>query len=135
MSIVKEPNERKELKRFGIILGFILLAIGLIQTLTGNSFSRYFLVSGAMIVFWGIYFQSVLRPVYKIWMKIGFVLGWITSRIILIILFYLIITPIGIIGRVFGKQFIITRPDRKRHSYWHKRETGTQSRESLEKQF
>jgi hypothetical protein len=46
---------------------------------------------------------SSLRPVHQIWMFIGHILGWVNTRIILAIGFYGIVTPVGLIMRIFGK--------------------------------
>jgi hypothetical protein len=55
-------------------------------------------------------------------MKFAFVLGWINTRILLGIFFYLILTPIGLIMRISGKDLIDQKIDKGAKSYWKKRE-------------
>ena len=57
---------------------------------------------GAVLVSLGLLLPAVLAPVFKVWMKVGHILGWINTRIILGILFYGLITPMGVVMRLFG---------------------------------
>lgn len=51
----------------------------------------------------GVILPQALAPVHKVWMQIGHVLGWVNTRILLGVVFYGLITPIGIIFRLMGK--------------------------------
>ena len=59
-------------------------------------------------------------------------LGWIMTRVILIIIFYLIVTPIGLIARLFGKQFLDLSLNENVNSFWNKR---AETVNDMEKQF
>ena len=64
-----------------------------------------------MLLLGGLLNPKALERVYAVWMGIAFALGWVVSRAILILLFYFVITPIGIVARLSGKKFIdITFP-------------------------
>lgn len=63
---------------------------------------------------------NILKPVYIFWMRLAFVLGWINTRIILFIIFYLIFTPIGIVLRIFGIDLLDRKIERDKESYWKK---------------
>ncbi len=78
-------------------------------------------------------FPLVLRPVYKGWMKVGLVLGWVNTRIILGILFYLLIFPIGLMLRLAGKDPLARKFDETARSYRKKSEDI--DRDRLEKPF
>jgi hypothetical protein len=58
--------------------------------------------------------------VYIFWMRLAFILGWINTRIILFIIFYLIFTPIGIVLRIFGIDLLDRKIERDKESYWKK---------------
>jgi len=60
---------------------------------------------------------SVLRPVYTTWMKIGHAIGWVNTRIILGVLFYILVLPMGIIMRLFGKDPMVRKMDKSASSY------------------
>ncbi|MFN0157105.1 MAG: SxtJ family membrane protein, partial [Bacteroidota bacterium] len=77
--------------------------------------SGFFLVTGLFI-------HPILRPIYIGWMKFAFVLGWINTRILLGVFFYLIITPTGLLMRLFGKDFLSEKLNKNVRTYWIKRE-------------
>ena len=79
------------------------------------------IISGSFFVL-GAVAPAILKPVYVAWMKLAVVLSWINTRIILLILFYLILTPIGLIMRLFGKDVLDFKIKKNRDSYWQKKE-------------
>ena len=74
-----------------------------------------------------------MEKVYAVWMGIAFALGWVVSRAILILLFYFIITPIGMVARLFGKKFIDITFSHASESYWISR--GNSKKINYEKMF
>ncbi len=81
-------------------------------------FESILLVFGSFLLIFGLVNPKLLRSIYKIWMGFAFALGWVISRIILTILFYLILTPIGTLAKVFGKKFLNVNFNNKAKSYW-----------------
>ena len=75
----------------------------------------------------------VLRPVYTSWMKIGHVIGWVNTRIILGVLFYVLVLPMGLIMRLFGKDPMARKTDRSALSYRVK--SVSEPKDRLEKPF
>ncbi len=63
----------------------------------------------------------LLAPLYKSWMKFGHVLGWINARIILGLVFFVLVTPTGLVMRLFGKDPLRMRT-KKSASYWIRRD-------------
>ena len=70
----------------------------------------------------GLISPKLLKPVYIAWMGLASVLGWINSRIILLLLFYGVITPIGLIVKLVGKDLLGKKIDHACASYWVARE-------------
>jgi saxitoxin biosynthesis operon SxtJ-like protein len=98
-----EQAEIKELRKFGLIVGGIFLVIGVWPLVwRGGDIRLWALGLGAILVPLGLIAPAALGPVFRIWMKVGHVLGWINTRIILGILFFGLITPMGIVMRLFG---------------------------------
>ena len=62
--------------------------------------------------------MAILKSAYTFWMKLSFIIAWINTRLILIIIFYLIITPIGFAMRLFGVDLLDRKIDKNRLSYW-----------------
>jgi hypothetical protein len=78
-------------------------------------------VVGALLFIFGLLLPNFLSGVYKIWMGLAFALGWVVSRILLIILFYLGITTIGFIAKIFGKKFLDIKFRDNKNTYWIER--------------
>ena len=101
--MTKNPSE-KELKQFSILIGLIFpLLIGLIiPYLTGHGFRFWTLIIALPVLFLGQVKPILLNKIYKIWMKLGEILGWVNSRLILGLVFVLIIQPTSLIMRLFS---------------------------------
>jgi uncharacterized protein involved in cysteine biosynthesis len=65
-------------------------------------------------------FLNWIKPAYDLWMKFAAVLAWINTRLILIAMFYLVFTPIGLIMRLFGSDQLGLRIEKDKRSYWVK---------------
>ena len=95
---------RKELRQFGLLVGGIFTIIGLWPLVFRNEPLRLWAVApGGLLIVFGSILPHVLAPIHKGWMWLGHILGWINTRILLGIVYYGLITPIGIFFRVMGK--------------------------------
>ena len=74
-----------------------------------------------------------LQPVYKAWMKIGHAIGWVNTRIILGVLFYVLVLPMGLLMRLFGKDPMARKLDSAASSYRIK--SVSELRDRLEKPY
>jgi hypothetical protein len=126
---------RKNLLTFALTVGAVLAVIGVVlywKEQTG--YQNLWIIAGLLIVCgWAI--PVVLKPLYFVWMAFAALLGWIMTRVILGILFYIIFTPIGVIGRLFGKRFLDLRWKEAKDSYWEYRKNDRLDPEHYEKQF
>ena len=77
----------------------------------------------------------VLKPVYIGWMTFAFALGWVNTRLFLGLFFYLILTPMGLLVRLLGKDLLDERIDRKASSYWKKRDPAPPDPSRFERMF
>ena len=110
----KLPSNRN----FGLVFFVFFLIIGL-WPLLGTNEIRYWSIFFSVIFFLlGITNSKLLNPLNKIWFNFGILLGKIISPLIMVIIFFLIITPIGVIMRVFGKDILNLKYNKKNKSYW-----------------
>lgn len=94
----------KELRAFGLLVGGVFLLIGLWPTVVRGEALRLWAVAlGGGLIVLGLVTPMVLRPVYRVWMKVGHVLGFINTRILLGVIFYGLLTPMGLVRRALGK--------------------------------
>ena len=129
-------SEKSDLQKFGITVGVILLIIaGFFFWKEKESFQLFFAI-GAILFVAGIAIPVILKPVYWVWMVFANILGSIMTRVILTFLFYLILTPIGLISRLFRKQFLEIKWDKSIiSSYWNYRSNKIFDKENYEKQY
>ena len=125
-------TNKEEIRKFGFLIGGVLIAISIFMLWkTFNQYQLVFII-GILFIILGFFIPRILKPIYIIWMTFATILGWIMTRVILTILFYLIVTPIGLIARVFGAKFLDLSWNKNVKSYWNKR-GGSVS--DIEKQF
>ncbi len=94
----------KELRQFGMLVGGVFVVIGLWPLLIRDEPLRLWaIIPGGLLIVLGAIVPGVLKPIHRGWMEVGHVLGWINTRILLGIVFYGLITPIGIVFRIMGK--------------------------------
>jgi hypothetical protein len=112
----------KQERQFGFLFTavFVLAAFWPLWPL--HAPNLYWLAGAGAWLAVAIVSPKLLAPLYKVWMAFGHVLGWINARIILGIVFFVVVMPIGLVMRLFGKDFLRMRPNRT-GSYWVKRDT------------
>ena len=127
-------SRRKDLKNFGFTIGFILLIIGVFLFVREKDFFIYLFSIGSILIFLGEITPFILKPIYKIWMIFAVIIGWIMTRIILSVLFFSIITIIGLFTRLIGKDFLNLK-SKSNESYWNIRNKERELNQDYEKQF
>ena len=119
MDTDSKSTDKKELRSFGLIMaGMIALFFGLIiPWLWSIVLPLWPWVVSSIFLISAIAVPAVLRPVFIVWMKVGHVLGWINTRLILGIVFYLVIAPTGILLKLLGKDPLKRKYDKNSLSY------------------
>jgi len=99
-----EIISKKQLREFGLLIGFgFPLLIGwLIPALTGHGFREWTLWVGFIGLIIGLTSPRLLYYPYKFWMKLGLILGWVNSRIILCLVYTIVLIPIAFVMRLIG---------------------------------
>lgn len=128
-------NDKREWRKFGIALAVLLFIISAVQYFKQIELYSYFLAASVLFLLSALALPILIKPVFIVFSYIGFGMGWVMTRIILFILFYLFITPISILARKFGNRFLDLRFDRSKESYWLPVKDNKNNRENFEKQF
>ena len=109
---------KSQLRSFGFIVAGGFSVIGLWPAIyRGQSVRLWALVIAAVLALAGLVVPQILKPVFKVWMGVGEILGWINTRIILSLLYYGLILPIGIGLRLAHKDSMLRRFDAGAASY------------------
>ena len=126
---------KKVLREFGLITGAILVVLfGLFfPWLFEHNFPFWPWIVAGILWIWALVLPATLKGVYRAWMAIGHGLGWINSRIILGIMFYLIILPTGLIMRLVGKDPMARTLDKSQNTY--RVTTTVRTKEHVERPF
>ena len=126
-SKIKLPTNRN----FGIVFFIVFLIIALWPLLYEKEIRYWSIVLSIIFFILGVLNAKILTPLNKVWFKFGVLLGSIISPVVLSLIFYLIITPISFILRIFGKD-VLNLKYKKSSSYWLKKET---KKSSMKNQF
>jgi hypothetical protein len=97
-----------ELRKFGLVFGSLIIgAFGLLIPWLWDleiAFAKWPWPLGALFIVWALVHPASLGPVFKAWMKFGHAIGWFNTRVILGLVFYTVIMPMGLLMRtVFRK--------------------------------
>jgi hypothetical protein len=104
---MEQAATRKELRHFGLLVGAVFTVIGLWPLVfRGESLRLWAIGIGGLLIAFGGILPQLLAPIHKGWMWVGHILGWINTRILLSIVFYAMVTPIGLVRRLMGKDRI-----------------------------
>jgi len=94
----------KDLRQFGLVVGGVFAVIGLWPLVVRSESPRLWAMAlGSLLIVLGAVAPQSLTQVHAGWMKVGHVLGAINTKIILGIIYYLLITPMGLVMRLMGK--------------------------------
>ena len=133
--IRKIRSGRKELREFGITIGIVLLILSGIALWRGKASFPYFGSFGIAFIALGLVAPGILAPLQKIWMALSVVIGFFMSRLILTALFYGVMTPIGLLTRLIGKDLLDQRLYKDKSSYWREYAAADKDKESYENQY
>ena len=123
------------LRKFVFLVGGIFCIIGLALLLRGRDHFTVFLVLDAALVLPAAVRPGLLRPVHYVWMTLAEMMGWVMTRVILTMLFFITITPISLVSRLFGTKYLDLDIKRSRSSYWHKRSKNEIQVSDYDRQF
>ena len=128
------PNSKKDIRSFGITIGIILFIISGLLMYYEKEISQTIAVLASAFIGLGLVLPMLLKPIYFVWMVFAAILGWLMTRVILSVVFYLIMTPIGLITKLLGEDFLALRKVES-DSYWNYRDSSEETSQNYEKQF
>jgi large-conductance mechanosensitive channel len=130
-----DHREPPSLKSFGVTFAVVFALIGLFPLIFGGSIRIWALAISAAFLAVTYFAPAALAPFNKLWFKFGMLLHEIVSPIILGLMFFVAVTPIALLMRLFGKRPLAMAADPKKDSYWIKRDPPGPDPKSLSNQF
>lgn len=115
-----------DLRKFGLMVGgvFCVLAFLFVFPKWHKAWYWWLLVPGIPLVVLGLIAPRTLKWVNLVWMTLAIMLGAVVSTILLSLLFYLVVTPIGILARATGQDFLSRKLEPSAVTYWIRRDVS-----------
>lgn len=124
-----------DLRKFALTVGGVFVLLGVLLLLRNRWSYPFLLGAGAVLIAFGIIWPQALKQVYIAWMALALALGFVMSTVILALFFFLFVTPIGLLARLFQKDFLARKLDKPATTYWIQCARETKTAESYERQF
>ena len=128
---VKGSSDRS----FGLVFTVFFSVVGGIKLWVGSSWFWPWFVAAALVLLLALAAPKVLAPANRLWLRFGLLLHRIVNPIVMGLLFFVTMTPIGLALRLFGKDLLHLRRDRETHTYWIDRTPPGPSPDSMINQF
>jgi hypothetical protein len=139
MSIRQEikalPRTTQDYRNFGWVVGGVFTALGALAWYRDASWGTWVLGLGAALVVLGTIVPKLLEPLYLAWMSMAVLMGFVMTRVILTLFFFLALLPVGLIMRLIGRDALHRKIDRNAETYWIPKEYLITGRTRLEKYF
>ena len=119
-------------KSFGLLFFVVFLILGLWPLKNGENLNFYFITASIIFLILGLINSKLLSPLNKSWIKLGEILGIIIAPIVMALVYFVVLTPISIIVRIFGKDLLGLKFLKEKETYWIKRKKNIGS---MNKQF
>jgi len=125
-------HKKSSNRSFGILFFLVFLGFGLWPLTKEMSPNIYLIIISVIFLILGLLNSKLLSPLNNLWIKFGEILGKVIAPIVMAVVYFLILTPISLLVRLFGKDLIGMKFSNNIKSYWIKRKKhlGT-----MDKQF
>ena len=121
-------------RAFGLVFAGAFCVVALLPAVRGGGVRGWALGVAALFLAAALTRPAILHPLNRVWMRIGMILGMIANPIILAILFYLVLVPIGLLMRLVGSRPLQLGFDPEARTYWTPREPGP-APDTMNRQF
>ena len=125
-------RKNKQNRSFGLLFFVVFLILALWPLTKKGEINLYLILIAAIFLVLGLSNSKILSPLNKIWIKFGELLGRIIAPIVMALVYFLILTPISLLVRLFGKDLIGMKFSNTTNSYWIKR---NKNMGTMDKQF
>ncbi len=127
--------DQKALRNFGLLMAGVLLVVGGWLWWKSSANWLWLLGGAALLGIAGLAVPMILKPLYRVWMILAVILGWVMTRVILTLVYYFVVTPIGYLGRALGEQFLHLKRSGESGTYWVRKTGPPRQKSDYERQF
>ena len=119
-------------RSFGLVFFIVFLIVALWPLKSGEDLRLWSLTLSIIFLILGIFNSKLLTPLNKLWFKFGILLGSIVSPLIMGLVYFFVVTPMGVLMRILGKDLLKTSKVKSASTYWIKRDKQLST---MKKQF
>ena len=119
-------------KSFGLLFFVVFLILGLWPLKNADNINIYFILISLIFLILGLINSKILSPLNKSWIKLGEILGIVIAPIVMAFVYFVILVPVSLIVRLFGKDLLRLKFLKEKETYWIKRKKNIGS---MKKQF
>ncbi len=125
------PSDRS----FGLTLATVCGVIGAIRLVLGHSYAEWWLLAAALLLSLAFLWPAVLAPLNRLWLRLGLLLYKVINPLVMGLVFFTTVVPIGLALRAFGKDPLRLRREPTATSYWIRREPPGPDPDTMKHQF
>ena len=125
-----QPIDLEKLRKFGFTVGAVFSGCALLWWLRHRHHVPFYVsaAAGPALLTAALLWPRALAPVERGWSLLAHALGWVNTRILLALVFFVVLAPIALLMRAVGKDPLERRRDRRRPTYWRTREPAESDR-------
>ena len=128
---IKKNDKFENNKSFGILFFIVFILVSVWPLKNGEDLRIWSLLISLVFLFLGLINSKILTPLKSVWIKFGYLLGNIISPVVMGIIYFLVLTPTGLIMRLLGKD-ILKLNKNKLNTYWEKK---SKNQSTMKNQF
>ena len=123
-------SDTRRLRKFGFVVGGVFTALLVIFVLRHKHHVPFYVsaVAGPTLILGALVWPRALLPIERGWTLVAHALGWVNTRILLALVFFVVLAPIALVLRALGKDPLQRRRDSRRSTYWRAREPAEPDR-------
>ena len=122
-------------RAFGLTLAAVFAIIGVVRLVLGHSYASWWLSAAAVMLAFALAWPAALGPLNRLWLRLGLVLYKVVNPLVMGLVFFTTVMPIGLLMRAFGKDPLRLRRDSAVDSYWIAREPPGPEADTMKNQF
>ena len=119
-------------RSFGLLFFVVFLILGLWPLKNSLDLNLYLISISAVFLILGVTNSKILSPLNKLWIKFGEIHGMVIAPLVMALVYFIVLTPVSLIVRIFGKDLLGLKFSKKKESYWINRK---KKRLLMKKQF
>lgn len=131
----QSAEERSSERELGVTFAAILSVIGFVRLYQGHDWWATCLSAAAIFLFLAFFWVAPLRPINRLWYRLGLLMFHMVNPVIMGIVFFVTISPIGLLMRLSGKDQLKLKFDREAETYWEKRRPSAIVSQGMKNQF